>query len=56
MAGPLAQRIRNKYPGEYDDMSDEELEKKVLAKFPEYADLVEPVEKFESLQNVSPFL
>lgn len=54
MAGPLAQRIRKKYPGEYDDLSDEELEKKVLSKYPEYADLVEPAEeKIEPLTGVS---
>jgi len=39
--GPrLAIRIRQKFPGEYDDMTDEELERKVLAKYPEYKDLV----------------
>lgn len=35
----LAQRIRAKYPGEYDDMDDQTLETKVLAKYPEYSDL-----------------
>lgn len=35
----IAQRVRAKYPGEYDDLSDIELERKVLAKFPEYDDL-----------------
>lgn len=42
MAGPLAQKIRAKYPGAYDDMDDAALEKAILAKYPEYADLVEP--------------
>lgn len=34
----LAQAIRAKYPGAYDDMSDAELERAVLAKYPQYAD------------------
>lgn len=35
----LAQRVRAKYPGQYDDLSDAELETRVLAKHPEYGDL-----------------
>lgn len=35
----LTTRIRAKFPGAYDDMSDADLEKAVLAKHPEYADL-----------------
>ena len=35
----LAQLIRAKYPGEYDDLSDHDLEEAVLAKYPEYGDL-----------------
>jgi len=36
----LAQRIKAKYPGEYDDIPDAELEKKIKTKFPgEYDDL-----------------
>lgn len=35
----LTQRVRAKFPGAYDDMSDADLEKAVLAKHPEYADL-----------------
>ena len=35
----LAQRIRTKFPGTYDDMDDNMLEQKVLAKHPEYSDL-----------------
>jgi len=35
----LAQRIRAKYPGAYDDMDDAALERSVLAKHPEYSDL-----------------
>jgi hypothetical protein len=42
MPGPLAQKIRAKFPGVYDDMDDATLEKAVLAKHPEYADLAEP--------------
>lgn len=37
--GSLAQRIRAKYPGAYDDLDDAALEKQVLVKHPEYADL-----------------
>ncbi len=41
MAGEqtIAQRVRAKYPGQYDDLSDTELETKVLAKYPDYKDL-----------------
>lgn len=35
----LAALIRAKYPGAYDDVSDADLEKSVIAKHPEYADL-----------------
>lgn len=35
----LAQLIRTKYPGQYDDLSDADLEKAVLAKHPDYVDL-----------------
>lgn len=35
----LAQMVRAKYPGAYDDMDDAALEKNVLAKYPQYADL-----------------
>jgi hypothetical protein len=35
----LAQRVRAKHPGAYDDMDDVQLEKAVLAKYPEYSDL-----------------
>ena len=38
----LADLIRQKYPGAYDDIPDDELEKQILAKYPEYADLAEP--------------
>src|SRR6266850_7935147 len=41
----LAQLIRDKYPNDYKDMSDEDLEKSVLAKHPEYQDLVKSKEK-----------
>ena len=36
----LAKLIREKYPDAYKDMSDEDLEKAVVAKYPQYADLV----------------
>lgn len=42
MEGPLAKLIRQKYPGQYDDLSDADLEKMVLAKYPEYKDLAGP--------------
>lgn len=35
----LAQLVKGKYPGSYDDMDDVSLEKAVLAKHPEYSDL-----------------
>jgi len=35
----LAQMVRAKYPGAYDDMDDVSLENQVLAKYPEYGDL-----------------
>jgi hypothetical protein len=41
MAGPLAQKIRAKFPGVYDDLDDATLESKILAKHPEYADMAE---------------
>lgn len=40
----LTKRVRAKYPGVYDDMDDATLEKAVLAKHPEYADLAQPTE------------
>lgn len=40
----LAKRIRAKFPGAYDDLDDAALEKAVLAKHPEYADLAQPEE------------
>jgi hypothetical protein len=41
----LAKRVRAKYPGTYDDLDDAALEKAVLAKHPEYADLAQPEQK-----------
>ena len=35
----LAQRIKAKFPGQYDDMDDATLESKVIAKYPQYSDL-----------------
>jgi hypothetical protein len=37
--GDLANKIRAKYPGSYDDMDDAALEAKILAKYPQYGDL-----------------
>lgn len=45
MAGPLAGLIRQKFPGEYDDLDDATLERAVLSKYPEYKDLVTPETK-----------
>jgi hypothetical protein len=42
--GQLAQQVRAKYPGAYDDLDDATLEAQILAKHPEYADLAEPKE------------
>lgn len=38
-AQTLAQMIRAKYPGSYDDMNDQQLESSVLSKYPQYGDL-----------------
>src|SRR4030095_9225904 len=38
----LADLVRAKYPGAYNDLSDDELERQVLAKYPNYKDLVQP--------------
>lgn len=40
--GQLAAKVRAKFPGAYDDLDDAALEKQVLAKHPEYADLATP--------------
>lgn len=43
MAGPLAQLVRAKHPGAYDDLDDAQLEAAVVAKFPGvYDDLLAP--------------
>src|SRR5215472_18729193 len=36
----FAARVRAKYPGAYDDLSDTDLTQKVLTKYPEYSDMV----------------
>lgn len=41
MPSQLTEKVRAKYPGVYDDLDDQVLEKQVLAKHPEYADLAE---------------
>ncbi len=40
----LAELVRAKHPGAYDDLDDAALEKAVLAKYPQYADLAKPAE------------
>lgn len=49
----LADLIRKKYPGQYDDMDDASLEAAVLEKHPEYADLVTPLET-KPIESVEP--
>lgn len=44
MPSALADKIRAKFPGAYDDMDDAALEKSVLVKHPEYQDLATPAE------------
>lgn len=34
----LAQKVKTKYPGEYDDLDDKTLAQKIVAKYPEYSD------------------
>jgi len=41
MPGQLAVKIREKFPGQYDDMDDATLEAAILKKYPDYADLTE---------------
>jgi hypothetical protein len=50
----LAQRVRAKYPGAYDDLSDVELEQKIIAKFPEYRDLPRTQEQPLTLERGQP--
>ena len=50
----LAGLIRSKYPGEYDDLDDDELEQKVVSKYPEYKDLVTPKEAPKALKVENP--
>jgi hypothetical protein len=38
----FAAMIRAKYPGAYDDLSDDDLARKTLAKYPQYSDLLPP--------------
>lgn len=42
MPDSLATRVRAKFPGQYDDLADADLEAKVIAKHPEYRDLATP--------------
>lgn len=37
--GDLAAKVRVKYPGVYDDLSDADLEQRILAKYPQYRDM-----------------
>ena len=52
MAGPLAAKVRAKYPGVYDDLDDAALEAKILAKYPEYADLTKKAPDPSKLDQV----
>ena len=40
LVSAFAALIRTKFPGAYDDLSDDELARKTLAKYPQYADLL----------------
>lgn len=48
----LTDLIRQKFPGQYDDMKDDDLEKAVLAKHPEYQDLVKPTKVEPSADQI----
>lgn len=50
----LAQMIRAKFPGQYDDMADADLESKVLAKYPEYGDLPRSTSSLQTSGLVGP--
>lgn len=55
--GQLAAKIRQKYPGQYDDLDDSTLESKVVSKYPQYKDMIEtpkePANEVSSEQLVS---
>ena len=40
MPAEYVQKIRDKFPGAYDDLSDQELAQKVIAKYPDYSDIL----------------
>jgi hypothetical protein len=42
MPESLAQLIRAKYPGAYDQVDDATLEKAIIAKYPQYAQMAKP--------------
>lgn len=48
MPSELVTRVRTKYPGVYDDLDDAALESAVIAKYPEYQDLVESKPDFRT--------
>lgn len=56
MAETLAQLVRAKFPGAYDDLSDQQLETQVLAKRPEYGDLPRTSEGASPAAPISPGL
>jgi hypothetical protein len=51
MASELTDKIRAKYPDVYKDISDSELESKILAKHPEYKDLASKLDNNSASQN-----
>ena len=53
MPSELVKRMRTKYPTEYADLSDADLEQKILAKFPAYADLATPQPDFRTETKAS---
>jgi hypothetical protein len=56
MAGlnALVDKIRTAHPGDYDDMDDATLTKKVLAKYPQYSDLAAPSPAASAAQPAQP--
>lgn len=53
MSGQLAKMVREKHPGAYDDLTDDQLERSVIAKFPGvYDDLMPPVSRTDAAMDV----
>src|ERR1019366_3893121 len=51
----LASKVRAKFPGDYDDLSDDDLGKSVITKHPEYQDLVQSTDPLtQQTQSAAP--